>query len=236
MNLFRAKLSALLIIFFLFSCSSGPPYKVFRQITLETPNCPVAECKLRYESESTIWEKSSRSTFTIDNRAKNLFVACYAKTDENEIVQSIVVKPGKDYISHPIDCSVLTIEEAINIEQGAKNINTLSNVSRSEQEPVNSEPIYKIQDEAAKLNLELSIPKDSSSEYSLNEIILEESLEIKESQTDKQLIDEESEEEKANKENIAQEMMNQIESLYKQGLISKESYENELEIIKNIVN
>ena len=231
MNLFRTKLPLVVFIIFLFSCSSTPDYNKYRTITLNAPNCPLAECKLRYETEPQIWEKIPPLSFSIDNLNKNLFVACYARTEENRIVQSIIVKPGINSITHPIDCSLLTIEEAINIEK----------INRAPKDPLkekeltskDGQGILNLQPQDTELNTETNIDTSKKlTEYSLNETVLEQ--ETKDEEKDKELNEIESQEKKAFKENIAQELMDQMETLYKQGLISKESYEKEIEIIKNI--
>jgi len=77
---------------------------------------------------------------------------------------------------------------------------------------------------------------DDQTEFSLNESILQE-IELEyEEEDNTEIIEEESQEDKIFKENIAQKLLDQIESLYKQGLITKEAYEIEKEIIKNMNN
>tara|TARA_B100001093_G_C26829831_1_gene1015628 strand:+ start:974 stop:1675 length:702 start_codon:yes stop_codon:yes gene_type:complete len=229
----RIKAILVLVIISLFSCSTTQQVKKYREITLNAPNCPLAECRLRYETDPTIWEKSIPNNFYIDNLNKNLFVACYAKTEENEMVQSIIVKPGINNIDHPIDCSLLTVQEAINIEK--KSQTSIETFNEKESITEINGVASNFQQESRKLSNEASTnTSENLLEYSLNETILDEKFENE--INEKKFIQEDSEEEKAFKENLAQELIDQIETLYLQGLISKESYENEIEIIKNINN
>ena len=233
MNLFRAKHPLVVFIIFLFSCSSTPDYNKYRTITLNAPNCPLAECKLRYETEPQIWEKIPPLSFSINNLNKDLFVACEAKTEENRMVQSIIVKPGINTITHPIDCSLLTNEEAINIEK--INLAPKDPLKKKESTTEDGQEILNLQPQDTELNTETDIDTSKKlTEYSLNETVLKQETKDEEKDKDKKLNEIESQEKKAFKENIAQDLLDQIETLYKQGLISKESYEKEIEIIKNI--
>lgn len=233
MYLFRTKHPLLVLIVFVFSCSSTPDYNKYRLITLNAPNCPLAECKLRYETEPQIWKKIPPSSFSIDNLNKDLFVACEAKTEENRMVQSIIVKPGINTITHPIDCSLLTNEEAINIEK--INLTSKDPLKKKELSTEDGQGNLNFQSQDTELNTDTNIDTSKNlTEYSLNITILEQ--ETKNEEKDKELNEIESQEEKAFKENIAQELLDQIEALYKQGLITKEAYDKEIEIIKNIYN
>tara|TARA_Y100001980_G_C14519372_1_gene294671 strand:+ start:313 stop:993 length:681 start_codon:yes stop_codon:yes gene_type:complete len=223
----------------LVGCATTPPYSPFREISLETPNCPIAECRLKYEGETKVWRKKTPESFSIDNVNKNLFVACFAKTEENEMVQSIIVKPGDNDINHPIDCSILNVTQTAFIEQDVsleyENLDPMQeNLLSSEDNNLKSKNSNKeIVD--SKLTFDSQVTDDQT-EFSLNESILQEIELESEEEDNTEIIEEESQEDKIFKENIAQKLLDQIESLYKQGLITKEAYEIEKEIIKNMNN
>ena len=149
------------------------------------------------------------------------------------MVQSIIVKPGINTITHPIDCSLLTNEEAINIEK--INLTSKDPLKKKELSTEDGQGNLNFQSQDTELNTDTNIDTSKNlTEYSLNITILEQ--ETKNEEKDKELNEIESQEEKAFKENIAQELLDQIEALYKQGLITKEAYDKEIEIIKNIYN
>jgi len=219
----------------LVACASPASYSAYRKISLETPNCSIAECRLKYEGESTIWEKSTPQSFSIGNIDKNLFVACYAKSEENEMVQSIIVKPGDNEISHPIDCSVLNVQKT---ELTERNILSTENNNQSKRNALSAEDNnlkpQRVSEELINTkSITDSNEANNQTEFSLNESILLE-VDIKDKEEVLESTTEESQEEKILKENIAQQLLDQIESLYKQGLITKEAYEKEIQIINNM--
>ena len=54
MDPFRTQAILVLVTISLFSCSAIQETTQYRQITLNAPNCPLAECRLRYETDPTI--------------------------------------------------------------------------------------------------------------------------------------------------------------------------------------
>jgi hypothetical protein len=155
----------------------------------------------------------------------DLYVACYDPEPEGKI-QSIVVK-GKSYrkIIHPLVCSYessqVKVSDSIKKEDvRAKTTTESKATSVNEPQAQADEAIESQTNEAIE-----SLDQSESSKDNIKIQIVEEDLvgEAKENQ-----------EEVEKKEKLAKELMDQMDSLYKQGLISKEIYEKEKLIILNI--
>lgn len=197
-----------------------------------------------------IWEAKPPQSIYIENKDKDLFIACYADKGENDLVQSIIVKPGNNFIRHPIDCSVLDVDTAIGAEEeriSASENNEDEIQNMQEEIPygstfigknVDGDDVYRTADDELFVLEKITEEEQSESETpdEINSTQLD-SDNVNVEGVDQDFLYEpieDTEDEKILKENVAQDLINQIESLYIQGLISEEVYIKEIELIKNI--
>ncbi len=205
------------------SCSTANPKKISPiAITIETPNCPTAKCRLRYSTSSTIYDVTPPLPVIVSPVKADLYVACYDDRSQGNI-QSIVVGTSFRKIIHPLDCSSYVIKDDINNDE-----TEIETETETETETESKENF-------------VSLSKDI--EKKVKAVESTESLDQYGSDKDKMvsteeenLIDqtEDNSEELEKKEKLAKEMIDQIGVLFKKGLITKEAYEREKEIILNI--
>ena len=204
-------------------------------VTIETPNCPTSKCRIRYSTSSKIYDVTPSVPVIVTPVNADLYVACYEDESEGKF-ESIVV-PGMGYrrIIHPLDCSYETskvkVSDSTQNEYGRSQTTTEREIRLTSQpeaqagEEIESQAGEEIESQAGE---EIESLDQSGSDKDDNNIqIVEDNLVggTKENQ-----------EELDKKEKLAKELMDQIDSLYKQGLITKEIYEKEKLIILNITN
>tara|TARA_B100001175_G_C19461352_1_gene616694 strand:+ start:520 stop:1164 length:645 start_codon:yes stop_codon:yes gene_type:complete len=194
------------------SCSTTSQKQISSiAVSVETPNCPTSKCRLRYSTSSQIYDATPPLPIVLSQQDADLYVACYDDRSEGKI-QSIIVK-GRGYrkIIHPLDCSF----EAGNLET----------TESKQTEDYKTEILLKNETEAQADESIKTLDKSGSDKDDDKFETGEENLAI---------VSKEAQEELENKEKLAKELMEQIDSLYKQGLITKEIYEKEKAIILNI--
>ena len=94
-------LGIVLFTLFFIGCSSRAEVPSFRFITLtvETPNCPSATCRI--DNTEGIYYLDTPGSITIPKSESNSEVVCYIIGGSPE---SLVVSPGVNFVSHPLNC------------------------------------------------------------------------------------------------------------------------------------
>tara|TARA_B100000401_G_scaffold357891_1_gene255401 strand:- start:394 stop:1083 length:690 start_codon:yes stop_codon:yes gene_type:complete len=195
-------------------------------VTVETPNCPTSKCRLRYSTSSKIYDVTPPLPVIVEPLNADLYVACYDDRSQGNI-KSIVVGTSYRKIIHPLDCSSNVITDVITDDTNNDEIKT---ETETEAEAETLENVVSLRKYIKK-------EKEVRSEKSSESPDQKGSNKDKLPSTEEENLNgetEESAEEREKKEKLAKEMMDQIDALYKQGLITKEAYEREKIIILNI--
>ena len=186
------------------SCSTYME-KEYKKIYIETPSCDISECRLRYEDTNDINTVIPPGFVTVEDRESDLYIACYTLKKSGSI-QSIIVNSSFNRIKHPLACNAPKV----------KNMELEITVD------VEDDVVLNISQEAT-----------SGSDYQIN--VTQQIIE-----TDDQLLQDQKKEAIENakleekRKQLIKPLMDQIDLLYKQGLISKEKYESEKLVIQNM--
>jgi len=108
------------ITILIIGCSSSPSsYSkevpiTYKEIRVETPNCPSSECKFRYENSDRNDYVNPPGKVLFPQSNSTLFAICYERS--GGVQERVVVPPNTTTLKHPLDCMQPSKEEEVVLE------------------------------------------------------------------------------------------------------------------------